>query len=244
MGVPSEKFSRTLITRAVPAPGALRWCPRRSLYRHGSKPREAAPARRAQRRRQQQARAVQARHRRGLLRRRPQGTGGRGICRGGNRTCDDNAQWGACTGEVLPKKETCNRTDDDCDGIVDNNFERDGASCSIGGGSCKTSGTWRCNADGLGTTCDAPPPKTEPRSATASTTTATTRSTRTPRAAAARAQTGKPGVCAGGVMKCLGGTDAVRAEPASPRKRSATASTTTATTRSTTAASRPRRPRS
>ena len=57
------------------------------------------------------------------------GTSGRGVCKGGNRTCSADAIWGSCTGEVQPRKETCNKTDDDCDGIVDNNFERDGASC-------------------------------------------------------------------------------------------------------------------
>jgi len=135
-----------------------------------------------------------------------EGTGGRGMCRGGNRTCDDNAQWGACTGEVLPKKETCNRADDDCDGITDNNFERDGASCTIGAGSCKTSGTWTCNADGLGTTCNAPPPKSEPERCDGQDNDCDNQVDEDVPGTGGVCQTGKPGVCAAGVMKCLGGT--------------------------------------
>jgi hypothetical protein len=148
---------------------------------------------------------VQARHRRGLLRRRRGHLGPRHLP-GGNRTCDDNAQWGACAGEVQPKKETCNRTDDDCDGITDNNFERDGASCTIGAGSCKTSGTWtlqrrrprhhlqrppaedRAGAcDGQDNDCDNQIDEDIPGTGGA-------------------CQTGKPGVCAAGLMKCLGGS--------------------------------------
>src|SRR5688572_28182342 len=131
----------------------------------------------------------------------PEGTSGRGVCRGGNRTCSADATWGACSGEVLPKKETCNRADDDCDGVTDNNFERDGASCTIGAGSCKSSGTWSCNPDGLAATCNAPPPKSEPERCDGTDNDCDgIIDEDTPNSGGA-CQTGRPGVCAPGVMK-------------------------------------------
>jgi len=48
----------------------------------------------------------------------PAGTSGRGICRGGTQTCAAGA-WGGCSGQVVPRAESCNRLDDDCDGMVD-----------------------------------------------------------------------------------------------------------------------------
>jgi hypothetical protein len=48
----------------------------------------------------------------------PAGTAGRGACRRGTETCGAG-RWGACAGQVLPRAETCNRIDDDCDGMVD-----------------------------------------------------------------------------------------------------------------------------
>ncbi|MFO0602316.1 MAG: MopE-related protein [Polyangiales bacterium] len=49
----------------------------------------------------------------------PAGTLGRGICRAGTRTCTTSGAPGMCMGEVLPRMETCNGVDDDCDGTVD-----------------------------------------------------------------------------------------------------------------------------
>ncbi len=48
----------------------------------------------------------------------PSGTENRGRCRAGTQSCAVGA-WGACVGEVLPATETCNGTDDDCDGMTD-----------------------------------------------------------------------------------------------------------------------------
>ena len=48
----------------------------------------------------------------------PSGTSGRGICRGGTRTCSGGS-WGSCVGQVLPRTESCNGLDDDCDGVID-----------------------------------------------------------------------------------------------------------------------------
>ncbi|MEM6291922.1 MAG: MopE-related protein [Myxococcota bacterium] len=87
----------------------------------------------------------------------PEETAGRGACRLGQRTCE-NGVWGTCTGEVVPTQDLCNNVDDDCDGIVDNGFEREGALCFLQGaqGVCRTQGRWRCSEDGTQSTCDAP----------------------------------------------------------------------------------------
>jgi hypothetical protein len=135
----------------------------------------------------------------------PEGTVGRGICKDGTRKCSDDALWSTCGGQVLPTKELCNKKDDDCDGIVDNDFERDGASCTIGKGSCKSSGTWRCNADGLGATCDAPPPAIKAEVCDGQDNDCDDKIDEDVEGTGGACQTGKPGVCAPGTMKCLGG---------------------------------------
>ena len=48
-----------------------------------------------------------------------------GECRAGTQTCVGTA-WGACTGALYKKPETCNGLDDDCDGRLDNGFDADG----------------------------------------------------------------------------------------------------------------------
>jgi len=86
----------------------------------------------------------------------PEGTEGRGACKAGSRTCDKEGLWMKCEGELLPKSELCNKLDDDCDGIVDNGFERDGAKCFRGKGDCKSEGVWKCAKDGTKAECSAP----------------------------------------------------------------------------------------
>ncbi len=52
----------------------------------------------------------------------PEGTAGVGICLRGVRECVAG-RWGGCTGQRLPEaQETCNQTDDDCDGDIDEGF--------------------------------------------------------------------------------------------------------------------------
>jgi len=54
--------------------------------------------------------------------------------------------------------ELCgNSLDDDCDGSVDEGFERAGEACDAGVGACNRTGTLRCAADGSGLTCSATP---------------------------------------------------------------------------------------
>jgi MYXO-CTERM domain-containing protein len=53
--------------------------------------------------------------------------------------------------------EKCNGADDDCDGMVDEDFPDKGATCSNGQlGVCQLPGTRVCTADGFGTRCEAP----------------------------------------------------------------------------------------
>jgi Putative metal-binding motif len=61
-----------------------------------------------------------------------------GICRTGNRVCSaaGGGTYGQCLGEVVPRTESCNTLDDDCDGLVDE---------GTGGSDCSS----QC---GLGTT--------------------------------------------------------------------------------------------
>jgi hypothetical protein len=49
----------------------------------------------------------------------PADTEGVGRCRGGEQECV-NGVLTSCLGQVLPRVETCNGRDDDCDGVVDN----------------------------------------------------------------------------------------------------------------------------
>jgi hypothetical protein len=51
----------------------------------------------------------------------PAGTSNKGICKAGKRSCNDG-KFTTCVGEVTPLPETCNYTDDDCNGYVDDLF--------------------------------------------------------------------------------------------------------------------------
>ncbi|MDX9721979.1 MAG: MopE-related protein [Myxococcota bacterium] len=48
----------------------------------------------------------------------PPGTVDQGICRAGSQTCISGI-WSACVGEILPRAETCDGSDENCDGTVD-----------------------------------------------------------------------------------------------------------------------------
>ncbi|MEZ4222945.1 MAG: MopE-related protein [Polyangiaceae bacterium] len=76
----------------------------------------------------------------------PSGTEGNGGCKGGTQNCAGGSWETLCVGESLPKVESCNGQDDDCDGNLDNGNPGGGASCTTGQpGVCKD-GTMRCSA--------------------------------------------------------------------------------------------------
>lgn len=85
----------------------------------------------------------------------PAATAGVGICRGGKRACV-SGRWGACRGQVLPRTETCDGKDDDCDGTIDEGCQckagasrvcYPGPSGTEGVGSCRE-GRQRCSDEG------------------------------------------------------------------------------------------------
>jgi hypothetical protein len=63
----------------------------------------------------------------------PSGTQGVGVCQAGANMCNVwGTGWSGCTGEVVPKNETCATIfDDDCDGQAN---EAGGAGCTCGAG--------------------------------------------------------------------------------------------------------------
>ena len=77
-----------------------------------------------------------------------------GACKEGKQTCQKGL-WGNCVGQVLPKSETCNGVDDNCDGKVDEAFSTLGKACSAGVGECSATGKWVCGKDGKSVVCDA-----------------------------------------------------------------------------------------
>ncbi len=97
-------------------------------------------------------------------------TAGKGICKAGTQTCDQFGRWGVCNGQVLPKAETCNGVDDNCDGTIDGmtrNCYSGAAGCKPdgqGGYTCQApcqSGKETCTAGKWGTCAGAVVPKTE-----------------------------------------------------------------------------------
>jgi alpha-tubulin suppressor-like RCC1 family protein len=82
----------------------------------------------------------------------PPNTAGVGPCHGGIEACSDGAYTGICVGQALPAAESCNNTDDDCDGRADEGADRpcyDGPAGTAGVGRC-LAGTATCVAGQYG----------------------------------------------------------------------------------------------
>jgi len=132
-------------------------------------------------------------------------TRGRGACTPGSRACKGGL-WGECEGEVLPNAELCNGIDDDCDGIVDNGFEREGALCvqQDAKGACRTQGRWHCSVDERTNRCDAPIvlPQAETCDAVDNDCDGDVDENAS---SEERCSTGRAGVCEAGTERCVGG---------------------------------------
>ncbi len=75
-----------------------------------------------------------------------------GRCVAGSQTCDAAGEWGTCVGAIDPRTETCDGTDDDCDGMLDEGCEcvtgatrscgSDVGVCVAGTETCDVAGRW------------------------------------------------------------------------------------------------------
>ena len=81
---------------------------------------------------------------------------GVGVCqRTGVYQCAANKTAVECSVQAgAGTTETCNNLDDDCNGVVDNGFNK-GVVCSVGVGQCKAFGNFVCTADATTTQCNA-----------------------------------------------------------------------------------------
>lgn len=84
-----------------------------------------------------------------------------GACASANegRVIDSDAavEDGPSIDSCDPDPETCNDADEDCDGLVDEDFSTKGTTCIVGTGACLAQGTYECKSDGSGVECSEPP---------------------------------------------------------------------------------------
>ncbi len=83
-------------------------------------------------------------------------TVGTGQCvRSGTYVCRSNGSGTQCSATAgTPTAEKCDNLDNDCDGQIDEGFNK-GQACNVGTGECRRTGTYACKVDGSGTQCSA-----------------------------------------------------------------------------------------
>jgi hypothetical protein len=69
-----------------------------------------------------------------------------GVCKEGQQTCLLTGKWGSCEGAILPQTEICDGKDNNCNGLVDDDFPQKGELCFIAGqrGPCAFGRLTRC----------------------------------------------------------------------------------------------------
>ncbi|MEE2643971.1 MAG: MopE-related protein, partial [Myxococcota bacterium] len=81
---------------------------------------------------------------------------GLGVCfAAGLIRCTEDGSAARCDAQPLePSDERCDALDNDCDGSVDEAFPTLGEICEAGEGVCRQASVTRCDADGLGASCE------------------------------------------------------------------------------------------
>jgi len=74
-----------------------------------------------------------------------------GECTAGHQACAANKMGLTCSGSRVPIAELCNGKDDDCDGLIDEDFPTLGQPCNEQ--SCQGAGQFVCNAAGTDVEC-------------------------------------------------------------------------------------------
>jgi hypothetical protein len=77
--------------------------------------------------------------------------GGTGTARFSNTQSQIEAAFADIVASSV-RYETCNNRDDNCNGVIDEGFNK-GLTCTVGVGACQRSGITKCNAAGSDTTC-------------------------------------------------------------------------------------------